>query len=501
MQEIGTVISSPEGPSSDEFWFVIKENKGIPVRKGEFVQLQAKDGLLVARVDEVIKTNRYFLHPESVSEYEREGRKMFEQFPVERWEYLVAHAFPLGVYANGSQQRVSFPVSPGDKVYKIDEKILSEFFGFDEHGINIGNVEFYNVSAKLNITKLLQKHLAILAMSGAGKSYLTSVIIEELLDRPEELGRPAVIVVDPHGEYVGFAEDANYITRTKVYNKDNISIAACHLSATNIAELIPQISPVQKRELSPIIESLYERRRPYNMLELIKEVENSGINPKTKIALISWLSELNSTKLFSNKDSPSIEDLAKPGQLSVLDLSDFVHLKERQVVLTYFARKLFDARRKERIPPFVLFVEEAHQFAPGGEEEELAISRGVIEQIAREGRKFNACLVLISQRPKRLSTTALSQANTNIILRITNPVDLQHIAESTEGITKDVLDMIPGLKVGEALVVGEAVNYPVLVKVRERRSKKTEKGMRLEEALMRYKLKKSLDAKDLEAFM
>jgi DNA helicase HerA-like ATPase len=213
------------------------------------------------------------------------------------------------------------------------------------------------------------------------------------------------------------------------------------------------------------------------------------------------LSELNSTKLFSNKDSPSIEDLAKPGQLSVLDLSDFVHLKERQIVLTYFARKLFDARRKEKIPPFVLFVEEAHQFAPGGEEEELAISRGVIEQIAREGRKFNACLVLISQRPKRLSTTALSQANTNIILRITNPVDLQHIAESTEGITKDVLDMIPGLKVGEALVVGEAVNYPVLVKVRERRSKKTEKGMKLEEALMKYKLKKSLDAKDLEAFM
>jgi DNA helicase HerA-like ATPase len=501
MQEIGTVISSPEGPSSDEFWFVIKENKGIPVRKGEFVQLQAKDGLLVARVDQVIKTNRYFLYPESVSEYEREGRKMFEQFPVERWEYLIAHAFSLGVYVNGTQQRVSFPVSPGDKVYKIDEKILSEFFGFDENGINIGNVEFYNVSAKLNITKLLQKHLAILAMSGAGKSYLTSVIIEELLDRPEELGRPAIIVVDPHGEYIGFAEDPNYISRTKVYNKSNISIATHHLSPANIAELLPQISPVQKRELTPIIEGLQERKRTYNMNELIKEVENSNINQKTKAALVAWLSELNSTRLFSNKDSPSIEELARAGQLSVLDLSDFVHLKERQIVLTYFARKLFDARRKEKIPPFVLFVEEAHQFAPGGEEEELAISRGVIEQIAREGRKFNACLVLISQRPKRLSTTALSQANTNIILRITNPVDLQHIAESTEGITKDVLEMIPGLKVGEALVVGEAVNYPVLVKVRERRSKKTEKGMKLEEALIKYNIQKGLDSKDLEAFM
>jgi DNA helicase HerA-like ATPase len=500
MQELGTVISSSDGPSSDEFWFVLRDNS-LVMRKGEFVQLQTKEGLLVARVDQVVKTNRYFSRAESVSEYERNGRKMFEQFPVERWEYLVAHAIPLGLYVNGSQQRVSCPVSPGDKVYAVDEKVLSDFFGFDDSGINIGKVEFYRLDAKLNITRLFQKHLAILAMSGAGKSYLTSVIIEELLDRPEELGKPAIIVVDPHGEYIGFAEDANYITRTRVYDAEKISIAAHHLSASNISELIPQMSSVQRRELAPIIQQLHESRRPYSLFDLIEEIGKSDIQQKTKVALISWLTDLNSTKLFSNRDSPTIEELAQPGQLSVLDLSDFVHLKDRQIVLTYFARKLFDARRKERIPPFVIFIEEAHQFAPSGEEEEQAISRGVIEQIAREGRKFNACLVLISQRPKRLSTTALSQANTNIILRVTNPIDLQHIAESTEGITRDVLDMIPGLKVGEALIVGEAVNYPVLVKVRERRSKKSEKGVKLEEALANYKLKKSLDAKDLEAFM
>jgi hypothetical protein len=182
-------------------------------------------------------------------------------------------------------------------------------------------------------------------------------------------------------------------------------------------------------------------------------------------------------------------------------LSEFVHLKNRQIILTYFTRKLFEARRQNSIPPFILFVEEAHQFAPGGELEELAVSRPVIEQVAREGRKFNACLVLISQRPKRLSTTALSQCNSHIILRVTNPIDLQHIEDSSEGITEDIIDMIPGLKVGEALIVGEAVNYPLLVKVRERRSKRTEKGMKLEDALEKYKETKTIETRDLDSFM
>jgi DNA helicase HerA-like ATPase len=500
MQEIGTVISSETGPNSSEFWFVLKDSQGVPIRKGEFVQLQADDGLLIARVSEVIKTNRYFMRAESVSEYERSGKPLVEQFPVDRWEYLIAQAMPLGVYADGVQKRVSFPTSPGSKVYKADEKILSDFFGFDKNGINIGKVEFHDLDAKLNITRLFQKHLAILAMSGAGKSHSVAVLIEEILDRPEEFGKPAVIVIDPHGEYCGFADDSSYVTRTRVYGKGDISIAANKLSASNISELIPQMSAVQRRELAPIIQQMYESRRAYNLSDLISAVENSNINPRTKIPMISWLSELNSTKLFSNRDSPSIEELAKSGQLSVLDLSEFVHLKERQIILTYFSRKLFDARRKERIPPFILFVEEAHQFAPSGEEEELAISRGVIEQIAREGRKFNACLVLVSQRPKRLSTTALSQCNTNMILRVTNPIDLQHIAESSEGITSDMANMIPGLRVGEALIVGEAVNYPILVRIRGRKSKKSEKETRLEDALVRFNKQSEQKIRDLEAF-
>ena len=501
MQEIGTVISSERGPSSSEFWFVISENKGMPVRKGQFIQLQTPEGLLLARVDEIIKTNRYYTHAESVSEYERSGRPLIEQFPIDRWEYLIGKATSLGVYINREQRRVSFPPSPGDKVFPADKSILIDFFGLDnDSGINIGKVEFHDLEAKINLTRLFQKHLAILAISGAGKSYLTSILIEELLDRPKELGQPAVIVVDPHGEYLGFAEDGNYITKTKVWNRNNISIATSYLSSSGIAELIPQISWVQRRELTPIIKELKEKKHSYSFADLIKAVEDSNINPKTRYALLSWLNDLYSTYLFKTVDSPSIEELALPGQLSILDLSDIIRIKEKQIIVTYFARRLFNARRSGKIPPFILIIEEAHQFAPEGTSTAEAISRGVIEQIAREGRKFGACLVLISQRPIKLSTTALSQCNTHIILRVTNPYDLQHIAESSEGITRDVEKMIPGLKVGEALIVGEAVNYPLLVKVRKRKSKKSDKGIKLENAIVKFQNEVNKNKEDLDAF-
>jgi hypothetical protein len=121
----------------------------------------------------------------------------------------------------------------------------------------------------------------------------------------------------------------------------------------------------------------------------------------------------------------------------------------------------------QRIPPFLLIIEEAHQFCPEAAHSK-ALSKGIIETIAREGRKFMACLCLISQRPKRLSTTALSQMNSKLILNIKNPYDLKHLMESSESITKESADLISSLGVGEMLLMGNATNYPVFIDVRER---------------------------------
>jgi hypothetical protein len=499
MEIIGTVISTEKTPSSGLFRFVIKGK--IPVRKGQFVQLKTEEGLMLARVSDIIKTNRYFMFPESVKEYESSS-SMANAFPIEKWEYLVAEAVPLGIYVKGTQHRVGFPPSPGTTVTLADSKILSEFLGLDENnGVNIGSIATQDIDAKLNITKLFQKHLAILAISGAGKSYTVGVLIEELLDRSEDIGSPAIIVVDPHGEYLGFAEDKKYASKTRIFGKDKIKIGVSNLTVSRFLEFLPQMSKVQRRDLGKILSQLKQEKKSYNIVDIVEAIEKSDIDARTKEAMTRWLEDLRRTKLFGNVDAPSIEVLARFGELSILDLSDFIDLRKKQIIVAHIARKLFNARRQEKIPPFIFIVEEAHQFAPEGVEKEASISKGIIETIAREGRKFNASLVLISQRPIQLSTTALSQCNTHIIMRVTNPYDLEHIGKSSEGITRDVLKIIPGLKVGEALIVGEAVNYPLLIKVRKRKSKVSEKGMKLEEALSKYKKHEKAKKEDVEAFM
>jgi hypothetical protein len=328
------------------------------------------------------------------------------------------------------------------------------------------------------------------------------VFLEELLDRSDNMGRPSIVVVDPHGEYAGFIEDKNYSKRVKVFGKGNVSISVSSLSPYQISEFLPEISAVQKRELNKIIGRMRNEKKEYGLKELLDEIEKAEMKNSTKNTLMSWLSNLEMIHLFSKYNKPSIEDLAKPGQLSVIDLSGFNRLNEKQIIVTYFARKLFNARHQEKIPPFILVVEEAHQFCPEGVERQGAISKGIIETIAREGRKFHASLVLISQRPIQLSTTALSQCNSQILLRIVNPYDQKHIAESNEAITGDLIKSLSGLQVGEAIITGNAVNHPLFVQVRQRKSKESSRlGMSFEDAIVSYNDGIKTKEKDLDTFM
>lgn len=67
-----------------------------------------------------------------------------------------------------------------------------------------------------------------------------------------------------------------------------------------------------------------------------------------------------------------------------------------------------------------------------------------------------------------MSVTALSQSNTNIMLRIRTPYDLDFLGRTSESIDRSVLSMFPSLDIGEALLVGEAINFPVFFRIRRR---------------------------------
>ncbi len=487
-EEIGTVISSIDGPSPSALDVVIYA--GI-LHRGQFVEIDYSEGRMVCLVTDVVKTNRYFERVESVKEFERAGKKLFEQFPTSEWEYLVAKTRPLGVYDKGLVKRSTFPPSPGAKVKVAAKETLEDFLGLDlEKGLMLGEIEHHGVSVKLNLSRLFQKHLAILAMSGAGKSYLVSVLLEELLERKKEHGRLGVIVMDAHGEYRSFAEPVSdkkhtdFSSKSRFVRASEIQIGVPKLSIGLLAALIPGLSAPQKRDLARVIERLRKEMKdglgPFDFNAVKAEImKDSEMKEVTKMALIGWIMSLEQLHLFGKTDAPSISDLVKPGQLTIIDLSDVIDLKKKQIIVAYYARKLFDERRAKRVPPFSIVVEEAHQFAPERVSKEGSISKHVIETIAREGRKFGAGICLISQRPVNLSTTAISQCGTHIILRVTNPYDLDHIKQTSEGIDQRTVDMITSLRTGEAIIVGEAVNYPVFFKVR----KKTVQDSRHEKSL------------------
>ncbi|MDY6773631.1 MAG: ATP-binding protein [Candidatus Nanohaloarchaea archaeon] len=495
--EVGTIISSKETPRPEEFSFVLNQ----PVKQGQFVEFDTEEGRAIARVSNVIKTNRYFMEAESVSEYESSGTPLEEVLPTEDWEYLVGEGMTLGVYDDeGLIQRPSFPPSPGTDVFEAEEDRLKDFLGLDPSGLHIGNVQFHDLPAEVGLSGMFQKHLAILAQTGAGKSYLASVLLEELLDRDEEEGQLAVIAIDPHGEYAGFAEDSDYMQHVRVYGEGEIQIGMPGLSTGNLSHYFSDVSAAQKRKMSKLLSGLDDSKGVYGLEAVIEELEESDINQSTKEVWRNRLERMRHMGLFKQYDSPSMDEV-ESGKMLVLDLSEIVDRKKKQIITAHFTQQLFRARRDGNVPPFFLLVEEAHNFIPEGASSSDAPARGPITRIAREGRKFHASLGLISQRPARLSQTVLSQCNTNIILRITNPYDLDRIKQGSEGITSDVMEQIPGLRVGEGVVVGEAVNYPTFVSIRERNSDEFDTGKDLEEAAREFTEEAEQEDEDVEAFI
>lgn len=487
--KLGTIVSLNGTPNCEEIYFVVEN----PVKKGEFFQVNNEGKKIIGRIADIISSNPYLDNAEVVKGF---GERLYEHFPVKEWEYSVAKGILLGQIVNGREERVREPPRPGNKVYKIDENVLKDFLGIDENGLKVGRLDVHDLEVGINLSKLFQKHLAILATSGSGKSYLASVLIEELLSREDS---PAIFVIDPHGEYA-YLEDV-FRGKVKVFDSFNISIDINDVTPNLFSEFIPQMTSVQKRELARILGELRKKKQRFEYEDLIKEIENSEADTRTKSALISWIESIGGSTLFSKVTYPDLLSVLLPSTASVLNLSNIIHLKERQIIITFFLRKIFTLRRNKEIPPVIIFVEEAHQFCPEGREREEAISKAVIETIAREGRKFGVSLVLISQRPIKLSTTALSQCNTFILLRIVNPYDIEHIAKSSESLTRDIIRSLPGLKVGEAFITGEGVKFPFLFKVRKRKFEaKTVLGENLEEAVKEFLENKRKIKEDLEAF-
>jgi hypothetical protein len=373
----------------------------------------------------------------------------------------------------------------------VDETDLSAVDVAERDGLaHVGwllNRETNAVDLHVPIDEFAATHLAILASTGSGKSYTAGVLMEEMM-MPDV--RASLLVFDPHGEYSTLAqmrgdsrfEGADgYRPTVEYFDPDNLRIRISELNVGDVMSILDNPSDRMQERLDGGWRAMQRRdSSTWGVDDLLDEMRQRYGEDDTSVGALEWRlrRSIQRNDLFTTDANVPLNDLVSPGQCTVLRM-DTLSRRDQQLIATVLLRRLYQGRLAavrgsgddpsfdgETIdfPLFALF-EEGHRFAPatGG-----APSLGIMGTITSEGRKFGFGIGIISQRPSKIDQDVLSQCGTQITMKIQNPADQDAIRSSVEAAGEDVLRELPGLTPGQAVVSGDAMNTPVLVKVRKR---------------------------------
>src|SRR5688572_10414539 len=389
--------------------------------------------------------------------------------------------------AQGRIQTPRVPFRAGTPVHRADDRLVITVLGLEgapDEGAFLGHIKGSRIPVTVHMDTLAQKHVSVLAKTGAGKSYTVGVLLEELLKANVPL-----VILDPHGEYGSLRNPnidegevqqmARFGVRPKSFAKQikeyaldtglnpeaqRLVLQGMNLEGREIVEMLgSKLSGGQVGVLYQAIKEVKEFLPAYTLRDIIDGVSRNKASSKWNV--LNALEVLESTKIFDIRGTP-VKDLVAAGQCSIINLKGITP-DVQEIVVTRIASMLWEARKRNEVPAHILVVEEAHNFCP---ERNVgnAVSGAMLRTVASEGRKFGMGLMIVSQRPAKVDKNVLSQCNTQVVLKVTNPNDLKAIVQSVEGISMEVADKVQRLPVGVALVAGGGLTQPVFVDVRPR---------------------------------
>jgi hypothetical protein len=131
----------------------------------------------------------------------------------------------------------------------------------------------------------------------------------------------------------------------------------------------------------------------------------------------------------------------------------------------YWAMELPVGGRQQ---PLLIILDEAHRFLPLGKD---SVTHRTVSRIAKEGRKYGVGLMVVTQRPSDVDGSVLSQCGTMLALRVSNPSDRSAVAASIPDDLGGLTELLPSLRTGEALVLGDALQVPSRIRVQKARRK------------------------------
>ena len=396
----------------------------------------------------------------------------------------------------------------GDVVYRANREELSMAYACDtETAVRVGHIQQDpSIPAMIKVDEMLGKHFAILGTTGTGKSCSVALILRRILEKNPQAH---ILLLDVHREY-----SQSFKGISEVITPDNMALPFWLLNFDEAAEiLIGQQSNRETdvevlREIIPIAKSRYmaNQRRdkngqtrgrdsliennigvdtpiPYRTSDLtgvleeyIGKLELRGeLSPykriKSRIEVISR--DPRYTFMFG---SLTVQDnmaqvLAKLFRIPVngkpIAILEMGGLPSEivNVVVSVLARLAFDfgVWSGGKVP--ITFVcEEAHRYVPNDKTTGFEPTKRAISRIAKEGRKYGVSLCIVTQRPAELDPTILSQCNTIFSLRLTNERDQELLRAGISDAAASLLEFMPTMGAGEAVVFGEGVALPTRIK-------------------------------------
>lgn len=392
--------------------------------------------------------------------------------------------------------------------------------GDTEHALEVGHYTLDpNAKAYLDGDRFFQRHAALLGSTGSGKSWTVATILE----RAARLPSANLIVLDLHGEY----NQLSYARQLRIPGPDDLRALESGLMflpfwLMNAEELVAMF--VDRSEFTAHNQTMILQREIEHekraFLEMQAKTENLTaltVDSPVPFALdmvIATINDLNTEMVqgvrglkqgdFNGQFGRLLARIERrindkrygflfqaPPQLQTYDafhtiarqLLDFTEDKSKikvidfsevpsdvlPIMLGIVARLVYYLQfwmPTESRHPVALICDEAHIYLPherGNPNEERAIA--CFEKVAKEGRKYGVSLVVVSQRPSDVNATILSQCNNVVALRLTNAADQSVVNRLMPESLTALLDMLPILDVGEALVVGDSVLLPSRIRM------------------------------------
>ena len=394
--------------------------------------------------------------------------------------------------------------------------------GKNEHSLEIGRYTIdESATAFLDGNKFFQRHASLLGSTGSGKSWSVASILEQAAKLPSS----NLIVFDLHGEYrelsyashlripgpeeLGRSDDSLLFLPYWLLNSEELQamfVDRSEFSAHNQVTVFQDTVIAEKKkhlEESDNVDVLdaftLDSPVPFSIDEVIGELTRlndemvagssgrerqgpfHGLFSRFLVRLNSRLHDRRYGFLFKAPSSMhQYEAMAemvarlmdysqsKP-KIKVIDFSE-VPSDILPVIVGLVARVIYQVQfwtdRKKR-KPLALVCDEAHTYLPRKDGMNPVEQRAIenFEKIAKEGRKYGVALLVVSQRPSDVSPTILSQCNNIISLRLTNGDDQGTVKRLMPESLEGLMDTLPVLDIGEALVVGDAVLLPSRIRM------------------------------------